>query len=327
MDLEAAHAVWLSRRSFLRALGLLSAAVAWPSACRPLRPSAPLAAAAGFFTTVERAALEALVDRIIPPDADPGAKALGAASYIERLLTAFDTDPPFLFAGGPFSDRNPYPDNADGTASSSFPANAFATPVPPSPLQALYWRAEIFGEHAAGLPPFLTAQLGGATLRGLRDLYREGLATVDAVALSQKGAPFAQLSTGDQDAVLAALDSPSVFPVDPIRGKSFLDVVISHTIEGCFSAPEYGGNTGGAGWRMLGIEGDAQPFGYSIFSLATQDYVERADHPMSTPNPDELGTGGALVPKPLSADGDFIQQQISELTAVLEKFLPNLACF
>ena len=327
MDLEAAHAVWLNRRSFLKALGLLSAAVAWPGGCRRLRAPAPLAAATRFFSDPERAALEALVDRIIPPDTDPGAKTLGAASYIERLLTAFDSDPPFLFAGGPFSDRNPYPDNADGTPSAEFPPDAFATPVPPSPLQALYWRAQIFGEHAAGLPPFLTAQLGAGTLRGLRDVYRDGLATVDAVAQSQKGLPFAQLSTSDQDAVLAALDHPGVFPVDPIRGKSFLDLVISHTIEGCFAAPEYGGNAGGAGWRMLGIEGDDQPLGYSIFSLATQGYVERADHPMSTPNPDELGAGGALAPKPLTPDGEFIQKQISELTATLEKLLPNLACF
>ena len=46
---------------------------------------------------------------------------------------------------------------------------------------------------------------------------------------------------------------------------------------------------------MLGLEGDDQPLGYSIFSLATDGYVERPDHPMSTPNPDELGP--ATVPR------------------------------
>src|SRR5262249_54012385 len=158
---------------------------------------------------------------------------------------------------------------------------------------------------------------------GLRDVYRDGLATVDSVAQSLKGAPFAALGVDDQDAVLAQLDSPAVFPVDPVRGRSFLDIVIAHTIEGCFSAPAYGGNAGGAGGggaggRMRGREGADQPLGFSIFSLQTQNYVERADHPMSTPNPDEIGTGGALAPRPLSADGDFIQQSIESQTAVLE---------
>ena len=325
MDVEAAHAAWLTRRSFLKALGLLGAAVAWPSACRPRFPRAALASSASFFTDAERATLEALVDRIIPPDADPGAKALGAATYVEQLLTAFDNDPPFVFAGGPFSNRNPYPDNSTGAPGMAFPLNAFATPAPPGPLQELYWRAEILGEDAAGLPGFLSAQRHG-TLVGLRDLYRSGLATVDSVAQSQKGAPFAALGVDDQDAVLAQLDSPAVFPVDPVRGQSFLDIVIAHTIEGCFSAPEYGGNAGGAGWRMLGIEGDDQPLGFSIFSIPAQNYLERQDHPMSTPNPDEIGSGGALVPRPLSADGDAIQESIESQTAFLEP-LGHGACF
>ena len=322
MDLEATHAAWISRRSFLKALGLLSAAVAWPGGCRRLLPrSAP----APFFSDAERTTLEALVDRIIPPDSDPGAKALGAAAYVEQLLTAFDVDPPFVFAGGPFSNRNPYPDNTTGAPGSIFPPNAFATPAPLGPLHDLYWRAEILGEEVAGLPDFLTAQRGG-TLVGLRDLYRDGLAQVDSVALGAKGAPFAALGTDDQDAVLALLDSTDVFPVDPIRGKSFLDIVIAHTIEGCYSAPEYGGNAGGAGWRMLGIEGDDQPLGFSIFRIPAQGYVERPDHPMSTANPDEIDTGGALAPRPLSADGDAIQQSIESQTAVLEP-VGHGACF
>jgi hypothetical protein len=44
------------------------------------------------------------------------------------------------------------------------------------------------------------------------------------------------------------------------------------------------------------------------------DYVERADHPMSTPNPDELGPGGVVQPKPLAADSRQIQMDISTLT-------------
>jgi len=62
----------------------------------------------------ELATLEALVDRTIP--SDPGAKALGAARYIERLLTAFEHPVSRIFAGGPFSGRAPFPDERTGRA-------------------------------------------------------------------------------------------------------------------------------------------------------------------------------------------------------------------
>jgi hypothetical protein len=278
-----------------------------------------------FLDDHEFATLGALCDRILPPDHDPGAKQLGAARYVERLLTVFDSgETPFLYTGGPASGRNPYPDPTTGTASDAFPPNAFATPIEPSGVQALYWRAEILGGAAAGLPAHVEQQWGG-TLVGLRDIYRDGLAIVDDVARAHGGAPFAELDIASQDEVLALLDEPGVFPADPVRGSSFLDVVIRHTLEGCFSAPEYGGNEGGDGWRMLGIEGDSQPLGYSIYRVPNDDLVERADHPLSTPNPDEIAADGSLAPRPLTADGDAVQQTISEFTALLEQLLPG-AC-
>jgi len=104
---------------------------------------------------------------------------------------------------------------------------------------------------------------------------------------------------------------------DPRRGAAFVDLLIQHTLEGCFAAPEYGGNRHAAGWKMIGLEGDDQPLGYSIFSLRTNGYNERPDHPMSTPNPDELGAGGTVVPRPLSSDGLHIQQSIVMLGMLL----------
>jgi hypothetical protein len=38
---------------------------------------------------------------------------------------------------------------------------------------------------------------------------------------------------------------------------------------------------------------------------------------MSTTNPDEIGPGGVLQPKPLSADAQGVQQTISNITSVL----------
>jgi hypothetical protein len=161
-----------SRRAFLRGMSLGAAALAWPVACRELprsRAAAPYSPR--FFSDAEFATLEALCDRILPPDHDPGAKQLGAARYIEQLLSAFDgSEVPFLYAGGPTSNRNPYPDPQTGAPSATFPpTDSFATPIPLTAVQDLYWRAELYGGDAAGLPAHVEQQWGG-TLRGLRDI-------------------------------------------------------------------------------------------------------------------------------------------------------------
>src|SRR5579884_3369455 len=131
----------LGRREFLKALGVLAAAAMLPLT----HVERAWAAARGrFFTRHERATLRALVDRIIPPDRDPGAAALGAEDYIEGLLTALDRHRPFVFAGGPFSNRNPFPDNTDGTPSHHRPHDSFRRFLPLTRLQTLYWRAQLF---------------------------------------------------------------------------------------------------------------------------------------------------------------------------------------
>ena len=69
---------------------------------------------------------------------------------------------------------------------------------------------------------------------------------------------------------------------------------------------------------MIGLEGDSQPLGFSIFSRARSDgYVERPDHPMSTPNPDELGAGGTLAPRPLGPMASSIQTSIIDPDAAI----------
>jgi hypothetical protein len=113
-----------------------------------------------------------------------------------------------------------------------------------------------------------------------------------------------------QDEVLAALDMRGVLQPDARRGGTFLDLLIRHTLEGCLGVPEYGGNKRRRGWRLIGLEGDVQPLGYSIYSTADDAYHERTDHPMSTPNPDELGPGGGLAPRPISEDAKRVQETI-----------------
>jgi gluconate 2-dehydrogenase gamma chain len=90
---------------------------------------------------------------------------------------------------------------------------------------------------------FIDRALGGA-LKNLRAVYSSGLADVNARAQSSKGAPFAKLSSVDQDAVLTE-----------IQQTSFFSLVRSHTIQGTFSDPFYGGNENFVGWDLIGYPG------------------------------------------------------------------------
>src|SRR5215468_4206303 len=80
----------VSRRAVLRLGGGLAAFAALPPLVVGCGDRALGEAAPGYLTAEERAALAALGDRILPPDQDPGAAALGVVDYVDRLLSAFD---------------------------------------------------------------------------------------------------------------------------------------------------------------------------------------------------------------------------------------------
>src|SRR5712692_3115304 len=213
----------LGRRQFLKGLGVLLAALAAP--VTGVR-RAWAAARGRFFTGHEFATVQALCDRIIPADRDPGARALGAAHYIERLLTAFDHRVPLVFAGGPFSNRNPFPDNDDGTPSRRRPKDAFRHFIPLTRVQEIRWRAELFGSAKVPGADFNDALLGPLT--GLRTIYRQSLRQVDQTARAMHGKAFVRLEPAEQDAIFALLDSGPVsvrFKADRRRGGTLIELV------------------------------------------------------------------------------------------------------
>jgi gluconate 2-dehydrogenase gamma chain len=99
------------------------------------------------------------------------------------------------------------------------------------------------GAAEARAATYIDRALGGA-LASFRDAYKTGLATVDASARASKGAPFAQLSAADQDALLTSLER-----------EPFFALVLSHTLQGTFGDPFYGGNRNFAGWDLIGYPG------------------------------------------------------------------------
>ncbi len=233
-----------------------------------------------FLTADELQILRAATARIIPTDDRPGALEAGAANYIDRLLAVVpDESSPtgMVFGGGPFSGRTPFPDSTTGTPSANFPPDEFAVFVPLTRLQLLSWRVRMLGSAAVPGSNFNGDTLPAVT--GWRDQYRTGLAALQSTSQQMFMADFVTLTPAQQDQVIAAVDG------------TFRDLVTQHTLEGMFSAPEYGGNSGTVGWQLIGYDGDSQPLGYSIFNTATMSYDERSDKPNSTANPGEDFSG------------------------------------
>ena len=109
------------------------------------------------------------------------------------------------------------------------------------------------GATEARAAQYLDRALGGA-LASFRETYRDGLAALDRHAQSAKGNTFARLSATDQDAVLRDLEGDAATGF-PGGASAFFNVVRSHTIQGTFCDPYYGGNANFAGWDLIGYPG------------------------------------------------------------------------
>jgi hypothetical protein len=234
-----------SRREFLQWVGAGAAVMVLPFGC---------SSSTQFFSDPERRTLMALANAVLPLDDKPGGAALGAANYIERLLTAFEQPVPPIFLAGPWSGRAPFPAD-DGTPSTTFPANSFLTPIPLDRVAEFAWRTRIYGPDGTS---------------GLRALIKQAIAQADG---SSPGKPVESLDPASLAQLFAGLD------------QDFQDALIALTTEAAFGPPEYAGNPKGAGWAMVHFPGDQMPLGYSLFDTTANVYRERADAPVTTPDP------------------------------------------
>jgi gluconate 2-dehydrogenase gamma chain len=85
----------------------------------------------------------------------------------------------------------------------------------------------------------------------LRPQYSAALAAVEAYAISTKGTSFTKLGPADQDAIVTALQNSQI----PNAPMGFFNTIRTHTIEGTFSDPFYGGNYNCAGWDLIKYPG------------------------------------------------------------------------
>lgn len=153
---------WPSRRGLLAGAALgavaLVATPGLPTVAVPVGRDR-----ARFLSEEQLATLGAVVDRVVPAeDGTPGALEAGAHEGIDALLGAFRTDPPRIYAGGPFSDR------------AGSRVNHFERFLPLDAYEQKAWRGKVrrFQEtYTAGLDALASSTPGFAALPGpARDL-------------------------------------------------------------------------------------------------------------------------------------------------------------
>ena len=184
-----------------------------------------------FFDPHGRATIEAAMARIIPTDDAPGAREAGCIDFLDRYLSGLG----FIFA------------KPDGSGFETLDGKA---------AEAWQQRIDL-----------------------MRTRYIEGIHDLDRRARARHGTDFVDLPPAEQDAILAALennvsDQPTTMPVsDALAGPvsaepalqqtltevdlDFFPLLVTHTRQGFYADPIYGGNRSRVGWGVIGFPGPA----------------------------------------------------------------------
>lgn len=142
------------------------------------------------------------------------------------------------------------------------------------------------GAKEAGVTQFLDGQLAGAWGAGEQfyrqgpfesgtpeqgyqlsftpaEMFRRGLAALDAATRRQDGKPYAELDAARQDAWLHDMQAGKP-DFSPLPSDVFFQALLDATIEGFFSDPLYGGNVDMVGWKLVGFPGAYASFSNDI---------------------------------------------------------------
>jgi gluconate 2-dehydrogenase gamma chain len=110
------------------------------------------------------------------------------------------------------------------------------------------------GARDAGVLNYIDLALAGA-YADLQDFYRRGLAQLDAYCRTIHNEPFVRLGAARQDQVIASLEQGTATGFTWPTAQEFFNTIRTHTMEGMFADPIYGGNKDFAGWRLVGFPG------------------------------------------------------------------------
>ena len=183
------------------------------------------------FDPHQRATIEAAMARIIPTDDTPGAREAGCIDFLDRYLSGLG----FIYAK---------PDGSGFEVLEGRSADA--------------WRQRI---------------------EIMRLRYAEGVHDLDKRARAYAGCDFVAAAPSQQDEILRDIEAagqsePTTLAVsDGLAGPvsaapalqqtstevdlDFLPLLVTHTRQGFYADPIYGGNRGQVGWQVIGFPGPA----------------------------------------------------------------------
>jgi gluconate 2-dehydrogenase gamma chain len=115
------------------------------------------------------------------------------------------------------------------------------------------------GAKDAGVLNYIDLALSGA-YSDQQEFYRHGLTQLDAYCNATYKKSFVDLAAAQQDEVIGALETGKATGFDWPHAQAFFNTLRTHTMEGMFADPVYGGNKDFAGWRLVGFPGAQEVF-------------------------------------------------------------------
>ncbi len=175
------------------------------------------------FDSHQRATIAAAMARIIPTDDAPGAQEAGCIDFLENYLSGTD----FIFA------------KPDGSGFEILEGKS---------AEAWLHRVQI-----------------------MRVRYIDGVRDLDHRAQANYGAQFVALSGEQQDGILSDVCANASGDITALPASTepalqqtlsevelaFFPLLVTHTRQGFYSDPIYGGNRNFAGWQTIGFPGPA----------------------------------------------------------------------
>jgi gluconate 2-dehydrogenase gamma chain len=110
------------------------------------------------------------------------------------------------------------------------------------------------GATDANVLNYIDLALAGA-YTDQQEFYRHGLAALEAHCRKAYGETFAKLAAAQQDETIRALEEGKAESFTWPAARAFFDMLRTHTMEGMFADPVYGGNKDFAGWQLVGFPG------------------------------------------------------------------------
>ena len=129
------------------------------------------------------------------------------------------------------------------------------------------------GARDANVLNYIDLALAGA-YADQQDFYRRGLAQLDSYCRKTYNQPFVKLSAAQQDEVIGTLEQGKASEFAFPTAQAFFNTLRTHTMEGMFADPVYGGNKDFAGWKLVGFPG-TQLY-YTQADLASKQAFTRA---------------------------------------------------